>query len=125
MFAEAQLARVRLVHDLTTGSDGDGTSVGVTVHDTYPGNVEPPCIVAVPDSPWIEGGSTFGSHIVRMSVSVFVTQRQTDALQALQLLAELVNDNTMDWALSSVDPPFTTTERPDVLGLTLHIAKEV
>lgn len=95
-------ARAELVATLT------GLDAKVTDH--VPERINPPAVMVVHGSPFLESGDTFGSHVVRFEVWVIsklaANARMTDDLDALieATIGALIAD---DWTIERVEQPFT------------------
>lgn len=108
----------------------DLLAVGVPVHDTEPAAIDAPClIVSTPVAgTYIEGGSNFGDYVLNIDVVVLVddTAPAAGSLAAVEDLLAGVLANTVDWALTGVEPPapltFSATDR-DYLGTLVHLSK--
>lgn len=118
--------RAQLKADLETGSNGEATPIGVTVHDVYPHKVSPPCaVIGLEPGQYIVGGQTFGSSYEQRALVVLLVQRSDTALSELEDLIVKTLANTVDWGMSGVDTPSVFTENGmELLGTTVHIGKQ-
>lgn len=106
----------------------DLAPLDATIYDAWPDEPQLPCVyVSPPLDAYVRAGQTFGDYVLSIDLVILVDHGEPDA--SLALLETLIEDaiaNTMDWALTGVDPPspLTMTESgAEYLGTLVHISK--
>lgn len=91
------------------------SGVGVPVHTYPPGSVQPPCVLLMPGSPYLQPGAAWGSVNVGVNVRVVANDAYgPDGVASLDELLEAVLDALVAAEgvnVDSVSEPFADTEQ--------------
>jgi hypothetical protein len=104
-------------------------ALDVTVFSSWPTDIVLPCIYVMPPlgDAYIQAGPNFQEFTLATDVAILVDHADVvESLEALETLIEGALVNSMDWALTSVEPPapITVTEGgAEYLGTVLHLSK--
>ena len=117
------------LRDLRDTLAADLAALGVPVHTNVAIRLDPPCVLltAPIGGPYVNGGRELGSYVVSLDAVVLVEHRPPDeGREDLETLIEGLLRNSMDWALTGVDPPSVVTvadNASEYLGTVVHLSK--
>lgn len=116
--------------ELRNALAADLAVLDVPVYDSWPIRPDPPCIFLVPPlgGSYITGARQFaGSYVLSLDAVVLVERRPPDeGREGLETLVEGLLRNSIDWALSGVDPPSAVNiseSSYEFLGTVVHLSK--
>lgn len=118
------------IKDLRDALAVDLAPLSVPVYTQWPIRLDPPCIFLTDPvtGPYITGGQELGSYVMSIDAVVMVPAAIVEdrGREDLETLLEALLRNTVDWAVTGVDPPSSAAFESDaheLLGAVAHLGK--